>query len=112
MAHFAQLDDEGTVLAVLAVSADSAPTEEEGVAFLAELTGHENWKQCSFTGRIRKNYPGPGFVYDAARDAFIPPQPFPSWALDDKTCTWAPPIPTPADPCYWDEANQKWVMMP
>ena len=60
--------------------------------------------------RQRKNYAGIGFTYDEARDAFIPPKPFPSWTLNETTCQWdAPtPIPTDGNPYYWNEETQTW----
>ena len=63
---------------------------------------------------LRKNYAGIGFTYDATLDAFIPPKPFPSWLLDQTSCTWYPPIPYPNDGnwYYWDEQIQNWVEFP
>lgn len=60
---------------------------------------------------LRKNFAGIGFSYDAARDAFIPPRPYPSWVLDEETCLWAAPAPYPQDgkPYAWDEAAGAWV---
>lgn len=59
---------------------------------------------------LRKNYAGVGYSYDATRDAFIPPQPFASWVLDDATCLWNPPVAMPTDgkPYAWNEATQSW----
>jgi hypothetical protein len=38
---------------------------------------------------VRFNTPGPGFTYDEARDAFIPPPPDQGeWVLDEATCLW------------------------
>ena len=34
---------------------------------------------------LRKNYAGIGFTYDATKDAFIAPQPYSSWTLNDTT---------------------------
>ena len=48
-------------------------------------------------GRQRKNYAGIGYYYDSERDAFIPPTPYPSWVLNEKTCLWDAPIPYPED---------------
>lgn len=66
---------------------------------------------------FRKNYAGKGFVYDHEKDAFIPPQPYPSWTLNTTTCLWIPPVPYPDDPnpfnlYRWDEVNQTWVLEP
>lgn len=60
---------------------------------------------------LRKNYAGIGYSYDAVRDAFIPPQPFPSWTLNEQTCLWECPVPQPQDgKIYkWDEPTLSWV---
>ena len=44
-------------------------------------------------------------------DAFIPPQPYPSWVLNEDTCLWEAPVPMPTDgQMYsWDEATTSWV---
>jgi hypothetical protein len=62
---------------------------------------------------FRKNYAGIGYTYDEARDAFIPPKPFPSWLLNEETCLWESPVPYPeGDGFYtWDEDSQSWVMV-
>ena len=59
---------------------------------------------------LRGNYAGVGYSYDAARDAFIPPQPYASWVLDDATCLWNAPVAMPTDgKLYaWDEATTSW----
>lgn len=60
---------------------------------------------------LRKNYAGIGYTYDAQRDAFIPPQPYPSWSLNEDTCLWDAPTPMPQDgKLYkWDEPTTSWV---
>jgi len=60
---------------------------------------------------LRFNYAGIGFTYDADRDAFIPPTPFPSWVLDEATCLWVAPIDYPADggQYVWDEETTDWM---
>ena len=60
---------------------------------------------------LRKNYAGIGYTYDPVRDAFIPPKPFESWVLNEQTCLWDAPLPTPTEggPYIWDEATQNWV---
>lgn len=115
MAHFAELDSNNVVLRVVVVanadtaSADGTEKEYIGAAFCEKLFGG-NWKQTSFNGSIRKNYAGIGYTYDAQRDAFIAPQPYPSWVLND-ACRWEAPIPMPTDgKVYgWDENSQSWV---
>ena len=60
---------------------------------------------------LRKNYAGVGYTYDTARDAFIPPQPYPSWVLDEDTCIYEAPTPYPTDDLMysWDEDTTSWV---
>ena len=67
----------------------------------------------SRTDGFRKNYAGIGYVYDATRDAFIPPQPFPSWTLNESTCLWDAPTPYPTDGQFyrWDEPTTSWVVI-
>ena len=117
MAYFAHLDDNNIVTQVSSVSnneaPDPAPTNSEpaGQSFIASLGLTGTWIQTSYNGNIRKNYAGVGYTFDAARDAFIPPQPFPSWTLNDATCLWEPPVPYPDDGGIytWDEATQSWL---
>lgn len=117
MAHFAQLDNNNIVMQVIVVHnnellEDGIEIEERGIDFCKSLFGSDTyWKQTSYNGNFRKNYAGIGFSYDFQRDAFIPPQPFPSWILDENTCRWQSPIPYPDDGkiYYWDESQQTWV---
>lgn len=116
MAHFAELDSDSKVLRVIVVhnnellDESGKESEAKGIAFCASLFGG-TWIQTSYNANFRKNYAGTGFTYDAQRDAFIAPQPFPSWTLDEATCSWKPPVPRPADgkPYRWNEASLSWV---
>jgi hypothetical protein len=119
MAHFAKLDKDNNVIEVHGVNnidmlaADGSESEVMGVAFLIRWSGgYSNWKQTSYNGKIRKNYAGVGYKYDSQRDAFIAPQPFPSWVLNEDTCLWDAPVPMPTDgqPYKWDEATTSWVV--
>ena len=69
-----------------------------------------NWLETRKDGSIRKNYAGIGHTYDETRDAFIPPQPYPSWTLNEDTCLWEPPIAYPDDGnmYQWNETDQQW----
>ena len=92
MAHFCEVDSNNTVLRVLVV-----PDEQEhrGQEYLADELGLGGiWRQTSYNGRIRKNYAGIGYTYDAARDAFIAPKPEchpDAVTFDEETCTWSCP---------------------
>lgn len=53
---------------------------------------------------LRKNYAGTDYTYDSVKDAFIPPQPYNSWTLNETTCLWEPPIVRPEGTGWkWDE---------
>ncbi len=115
MAHFAQLNEENLVTQVIVVAnqdtADKDGVENEaiGIAFCTSLLGG-NWKQTSYNGKIRKNYAGIGYKYDATLDAFIPPQPFASWTLDEITAQWKAPVdyPTDGERYTWNEKTLTW----
>lgn len=106
MSHWAEIDENNTVLRVL-VGNNNEP--DEGESFVNSLGG--NWIKTSYNARIRKNYAGIGFQYDAERDAFIPPKPFSSWILDEETCQWQAPTSKPTDgkKYYWSEVDLNWI---
>ena len=99
MAHFAKLDSDNLVTQVIVVSnddtSDSNGVESEGigVAFCQKLMGaNTNWKQTSYNGNMRVRYAGIGFSYNAELDAFVAPQPYASWTLDNATAEWVSPL--------------------
>ena len=114
MAHFCQLNEENLVTQVIVVAnqdtADQDGVENEAIGsqFCNNLLGG-TWKQTSYNARIRKNYAGIGYKYDATLDAFIPPQPFASWTLDDKA-QWEAPVDMPSDDkrYTWNEETKSW----
>ena len=111
MAYFAQLDKDNKVIDVQVVNDDTAVTENAGVEFLTQLIGGNGWwKQTHIDGSSRKNYAGIGYTYDGSRDAFIPPQNYPSWTLNDSTCKWDPPVAFPDDGknYEWNESTKAW----
>lgn len=71
------------------------------------------WIETSPTGSFRYNYAGVGYSYNAMRDAFIGPKPYPSWLLKEETCSWSAPTPCPEDGqlYVWDEATKSWVVV-
>jgi hypothetical protein len=101
---------------------DSNGVEQEvnGIDFLTKLTGWAFWKQTSYNTSggvhklggtpLRKNHAGIGYTYDEDRDAFIAPQPFPSWTLNETTCLWEAPVAYPDDgEIYnWNETTTTW----
>lgn len=111
MGHFAKVVN-GTVTQVIVAEPEFFNT------FVDSSPGE--WIQTSYNTSggehklggtpLRKNYAGIGFTYDRTRDAFIPPQPYPSWVLDEQTCLWDCPVPYPTDGdrYSWNETAQQW----
>ena len=121
MASFVKLGKGNIVLKGESVSNDIATTEQAGVDFLNNLYNTRDvWKQTSyntFAGEhklggtpFRKNFAGIGYSYDQTRDAFIPPQPYRSWTLNEDTCQWESPVAKPNDgQIYnWNEETKQW----
>jgi hypothetical protein len=114
LAHFAQLNEENLVTQVIVVAnqdttdSDGMENEAVGASFCANLLGG-TWKQTSYNARIRKNYAGIGYKYDATLDAFIAPQPYASWTLDENA-QWKAPVDMPTDDkrYTWNEATTSW----
>ena len=116
MAHFAQINEQGTVIQVIVVNnsdildENGQESEAIGKQFCQSLLGGE-WVQTSYNGNMRKQYACIGGSYDAVNDVFIAPKPYPSWSLDENF-DWQAPVPAPGDDYVWDEDNQQWVQVP
>jgi len=116
MAHFAKLDKLNIVLSVETVNndvitdGDGVEQEQLGINFLTGLYGEGWYKQTSYNGVFRKNFAGPGYRFDSIRDAFIEPQPYESWSLNETTCQFEPPVAYPDDDKIyeWNETDQTW----
>jgi hypothetical protein len=110
MSHFAKVID-GIVTEVLVIEQDVIDTGLFGEPSLWIQTSYNTYGGQHPEGRpLRKNYAGIGYTYDAIRDAFIPPQPYASWVLNEETCLWESPVPYPSDGeiYIWEEALQEW----
>ena len=130
MAHFAEIHPTNKmVLRVVVIDDDF---QIQGEEYCAEGWGGV-WKQTSYNTRggvyydpetgepaedqskaLRKNFAGPGMIYDEDLDAFYWPNvpvDTPSWVFDEETCTWVAPVPKPetGGPYSWDEENTQWV---
>ena len=126
MAHYALLDENNIVTQVIVGKNEDETWQDQPMDWEAYYGG----KRTSYNTRggvyynpvtnepdpdqskvYRKNFAGIGFSYDATRDAFIPPKPYPSWVLDDFSCLWEAPVPYPTDGGMytWDEDTQSWV---
>ena len=112
MAHYAKVVD-GIVTKVIVAEPDYFET------FIDDSPGE--WIQTSyntFGGEhslggtpLRKNFAGVGFTYDAVKDAFYEPQPYPSWTLNETTCLWEAPVTYPTDGknYIWNENITNWT---
>jgi hypothetical protein len=109
MALWAEVDENNLVTRVAVGDSRQA---DGGHRWLVDNLGG-SWLETSYDGNIRKNYAGIGWLYDEARDAFVPPTPYPSWVLDEATCHWVAPVPYPDDGLdyAWDEETISWVLM-
>jgi hypothetical protein len=125
MAHWAEINKDGIVLRVLyhqdkvvdekqkKIAEDFGyeyvvPEDDEGYQWLIDnLNG--TWIKTSYNAKIRKNFAGIGFKYDKKLDAFIPPQPYDSWKLNEDTCLWEAPKEKPEGIYVWDEDSLSWI---
>ena len=119
MAHYAFLDSNNVVTEVIVGKNEG----DEGIdweqwygAFRGQVCKRTSYNTIAGIHTnggtpYRKNYAGIGYSFDAGRDAFIPPKPYASWLLDEQTCNWNSPNPTPqGDKQYtWDESTIAWV---
>lgn len=110
MPHFAQLDESNTVLRVIVADSQEWCVQNLGGRWLQTSYNTSGGVHIQGGTAFRKNYAGSGYTYDEARDAFIPPQPFPSWTLNEESCNWEPPTPKPEGLYVWDEASLAWVL--
>ena len=126
MASFAELKPSNNVVLRTVKIGDDVPTSDgplgendmhpDGETYCTNLFGGGIWKQCSATGAFRKQNAGIGDTYDAVKDKFIRPQPYPSWTLDSND-DWKAPVTYPSHTTIgslqvyisWDEDNQKWL---
>ena len=120
MAHFAKLGVGNVVETIVVVSNDIATTEQAGVDFLNNLYNTRDVsKLTSYNGKIRKYFAGIGHKYDQTLYAFIPPNSFKSWTLNETTCQWEPPVVKPTlteeelsqgKRYNWNEETQQWEL--
>lgn len=105
MAYYAELDADNIVLRVIRVPDNQEHRGHDYCALDLKLGGR--WVQTSYNGTIRRRYAAVGFHYDETRDAFIPPQPYESWSLDDNH-DWQAPVAQPEGSYQWNEDTQAW----
>ena len=102
MSHFAEINNDGIVQRMMVAEQDFINSGAVGDSF--------RWIQTSYNNNFRKNYASVGDTYDRVRDAFIAPQPYPSWLLNEDKCQWYPPSERPNNEIKmnWDEDTTSW----
>ena len=110
MSHFAKVEN-GIVTQVIVAEQDVIDSGIFGNGWVQTSYNTYGGVHANGNTPLRKNYAGVGYTYDSQRDAFIPPQPFPSWTINEQTCLWSAPVPMPTDGkmYLWDEATTSWI---
>jgi hypothetical protein len=110
MAHWAELDDNNTVIRVL-VGDNDDPNGDEGYQWLIDNLGG-TWVKTSYNNNIRGIYAGIGYSYNQEEDIFVMPKPYPSWTRNGSF--WEAPVamPTEGGPWMWVEADLNWQVVP
>lgn len=121
MAHYAFINDNNIVTQVI-VGRDEDDLVD-GITDWEAYYGEKMGERCLRTSyntvagvhtaggtAYRGNYAGIGYTYDEALDAFIAPQPFPSWSLNEVTYSWEAPVAYPEDGgvYVWNENKKEW----
>jgi hypothetical protein len=136
MAHYALIDKNNIVVQVITgIDENVIQTDLDGTQVGGTSENWENFyaSQPQFAGLtckrtsyntlhnqhvdggvpFRANYAGIGYTYDSAFDAFIAPQPYPSWKLNYTTFSWEAPVVKPENiegyKWVWSESNKEWV---
>jgi hypothetical protein len=118
MAHYAFLNEENIVTEVI-VGKDENNGGIDWESHYGDIRGqvckrtsYNTYGGVHLTGGtpFRKNYAGIGYTYDETRDAFILPQPYDSWTLNESSCLWEAPIdyPTDGQQYTWNEETTSW----
>lgn len=121
MAHYARVNSENIVVFVTPVNNRSIMKNgrESDLLALEHLyktipdSMGDRWIKTSYNDEIRFRYAGIGYSYNEELDAFIEPQPYESWTLNEETTEWEAPVPMPQDSndYQWDEETTSWVLV-
>jgi len=106
MSHWAQIDENNLVIAVV-VGDNNDPSGDEGYQWIIDNLGG-TWIKTSYNSKIRGVYAGIGYLYNAEEDIFITPQPYSSWIREGSH--WKAPVDKPSDDYLysWNEESQTW----
>ncbi len=120
MAHYAFLDENNIVTEVIVgkdEGEDNIDWEQWYGDFRGQVCKRTSYNTMAGVHRnggtpFRKNYAVIGYTYRSDIDAFVHPQPYASWTLNENA-QWQPPVAMPTDgtietPYTWDEATTPW----
>ena len=111
MGHFAKVVD-GKVTQVIVAEPEFFDTfvDSSPGTWLATSYNTIGNKHLKGGTPLRGNYAGIGYTYDAAKDVFYAPQPYPSWTLS-ADYLWEAPVAMPNDDkrYSWDESKLSWI---
>ena len=124
MAHYAFINDNNIVTQVIVgKDEDDLP---EGITSWEDYYGSRHGQTClrtSYNTRagehteggtaFRGNYAGIVYTYNSELDAFIPPQPYASWTVNETTFSWEAPVAYPEDgnAYIWNENQGSWELV-
>jgi hypothetical protein len=126
MAHYALLDNNNIVTEVITGIDETELIEgKHPEVWYGEFRG-QTCKRTSYNTignthlsngtPFRKNFASIGYTYNGEADAFIAPQPYPSWKLNGTTFLWEAPTAKPDNTntlkYVWFESNKAWVGVP
>jgi len=115
--HVAELDEDNAVMRVVVVDLgkwedDLDQMDQIATEMCDRLVGVGRWRVTSYEGAFRRRYASPGMTYDELLDAFVLPQPHPSWVRDlESEEDWSAPVPLPTDETKtytWNEKLMQW----
>ena len=124
MAHYAFLDSNNIVTQVI-VGKDEEDLAEgvtDWEVYYGDLLG-QTCKRTSYNTvagvhseggtAYRGNYAVIGYSFDETLDAFLAPQPYPSWVLNEETFSWDSPVayPTDGEMYVWNENRKEWELV-
>lgn len=101
--YFAEIDSNKVVLRVIVA--------DQSFINSGVVGNPANWIETTTDGSLRKNYAAKGSTYNTSLDAFVYPQPFPSWTLNSVTARWEAPVAKPKDgkKWIWNEGTLAWI---
>jgi hypothetical protein len=109
MSHFAKVEN-NIVTQVIVAEQDVIDSGLFGTGWIQTSYNTHGGEHKLGGTPLRKNFAGVGYIYDADKDAFYEPQPYPSWTLNNDTCLWEAPTayPTDGEMYVWNEDTLSW----